>query len=86
MEILPSSFFTVRYKKILKKYPNLSEKVDKQLELFITNPKHPSLRLHKISGKQKYWSISLTGDLRILFSYIKKGILLINIGTHEEVY
>lgn len=86
MEILPTSFFAARYRKLVKKHPNLSGKVDKQLELFVKNPKTPSLRLHKLSGKNKGWSISITGDLRILFDYFTDGILLLDIGTHDEVY
>ncbi len=86
MLILPSKHFSAKYRKIVRKHPKLSEKIDTQLKLLIINPKHPSLRLHKISGKYSVWSISVTADLRILFDFVKTGVLLIDIGTHDEVY
>ena len=33
-----------------------------------------------------YWSISIKGNLRIIFEYIENGIILLDIGTHDDVY
>lgn len=55
--------------------------------LFLKNPKHPSLRLHKLSRKNiELWSISIKGNLQIIFQYVKKGILITDISSHNQVY
>ena len=80
-----SKRFDYQISKLVRGNPKLKEKIFKQIGLMISNPKHPSLRLHKLSGKEN-WSISVTKDIRILFS-IQGNLLLINaIGTHDEVY
>ncbi len=54
------------------------------LELFLQNPFHPSLRLHKLSGKLAgRWSISITMKYRIIFRIEQNDALLISIGTHS---
>ena len=67
-----------------KKFITLTEE---KIELLRTNPNHPSLRLHKINlqGDQA-WSISIDMKIRVLFIYEEDGIILVNIGTHDEVY
>lgn len=80
-----SRSFDRNLKKILKNNPKLKKRIQKQIELLSTNPKHPSLRLHKLSGENN-WSISVTGDIRIVFTIEDKRILFNRIGTHEEVY
>lgn len=46
-----------------------------------------SLRLHKLQGKMVTdWSITIEQDLRLIFTYVKDGVLLIDIGKHEDVY
>jgi len=53
----------------------------------LRNPNHNSLRLHKINAKgEQAWSISVDMKIRILFVYEKDGIVLVDIGTHDEVY
>jgi addiction module RelE/StbE family toxin len=53
--------------------------------IFKNNPLHPSLRLHALHGKFKsLWSISVTGNYRIVFERMKNGdILFISIGKHD---
>ncbi len=53
------------------------------------NPFHPSLRLHPLHGKLKgLYSISITVSYRVTVEFVidEKEILLIHIGTHDEVY
>lgn len=66
----------------------LSKKIKKQLLLFSSNPKHPSLRLHKLTGElNDMWSISIDKSIRMIYSLIKEGdVYFVDIGTHEEVY
>lgn len=87
MRIFISPYFKKRYQRLIKKNPQLRTLTDKKISLFEKNPLHHSLRLHKLSGKViDQWSISLKGDLRIVFQYVKEGILLTDIGSHDEVY
>jgi addiction module RelE/StbE family toxin len=58
------------------------------LELFIENPNHPSLRNHPLDPPlERYRTISVDDDLRILFRIIDTDIaLFLKIGTHDEIY
>jgi mRNA-degrading endonuclease YafQ of YafQ-DinJ toxin-antitoxin module len=56
--------------------------------VFADNPFEPKLRTHKLSGKMKYlWAFRLGYDLRVVFIFEEEDkVLLIDIGTHDEVY
>ncbi|MEO2069248.1 MAG: plasmid stabilization protein [Desulfurobacteriaceae bacterium] len=73
-------------KKFIKRHPELVERYKKVLKLLEINPSHPSLRLHKLKGKlsDKY-SVSITMSYRIIltFAITEKGIVLIDIGSHD---
>jgi len=86
MKILISPYFERKYKKLIKKDRSLSKILDKKFSLFRKNKKYPSLRLHKLEGKVEEWSISVKGNLRIIFKYVKEGIYITDIGPHDEVY
>lgn len=78
-------------KNIKRNNPSLFTKFRKQLKLFQQTPNHPSLRLHKLSGKQDHiWSISIDQSIRMLFYFRQsnnaKGVVFFTIGKHEEVY
>jgi len=78
-----------REQKFLKKHPDLIERYKKVLRLLEINPTHPSLRLHKLKGKfQGKYSVSITTAYRIIltFAITEKGIVLLDIGAHNEVY
>ncbi|RLC74369.1 MAG: plasmid stabilization protein [Chloroflexi bacterium] len=78
-----------REEKFLKRHPELIERYKKVLRLLEINPAHPSLRLHKLKGKfcGKY-AISITSSYRIVlaFAVTEKGIVLLDIGSHDDVY
>lgn len=83
--------FSVEVKKqvqeINKKDQKLSRKIHKQLSIFLKNPKHPSLRIHKLSGKLKdYYSISITSGFRMTYFLSDDRAHFTKIGTHDEVY
>ena len=87
MNIYPSREFSRAFRKITKKRPSIKEKIKLKIALISLNPLHPSLKLHKLKGKQSdNWSIAVEQDLRLIFTYVPDGILLIDIGKHEEVY
>ena len=76
-------------KTFLEKHNESIDKYKKILKLLELNPNHPSLKLHKLQGKFKdKYAVSLTYSYRIILSFtvIENEILLIDIGSHEEVY
>ena len=87
MRRLVSSGFLRKYKKLTKKNPRLAKILDNRFDLFSLNPHNPSLKLHKLSGKHtEQWSITIAANLRVIFQYINDGILVTDIGSHDEVY
>ncbi len=85
-ELKFSDEFITKVSQIKKRDRRLFLKINKQLELFQKNPKHPSLRLHKLQGNfSQVWSISVTRDFRILFS-IKDMYYFFDLGTHADIY
>lgn len=87
MNIYTSTSFDKSYKKIIGNNHKLHIRVKRILKLFIDNQNHTSLRLHKLSGaNMDTWSISVNRSIRITFQYEADGIVLTNIGTHDEVY
>jgi addiction module RelE/StbE family toxin len=83
-----SERFVRSYKKIVSKKPATAVLVLQKLLLFSQAPNHPSLALHKLKGNLKdVWAISIEYDLRILLDLTDKNEpLLVDIGTHDEVY
>lgn len=87
MNIRLDSKLKKELEKIQKNNPQLSKRIEKQLALFVINPQHPSLRVHKLSGELKnIWSISISKGIRM--TYLQNGdeVYLFDIGTHDEVY
>ena len=87
MDITFSSEVLKYLRETKKKNPKLLKKIHKQLSIFKENPKHPSLRTHKLEGKlTKSWSISIEGNIRMLYYVKKGGVVFFLIGTHDKVY
>jgi len=75
--------------KFAKRHPDLLIQYEKALKLLELNPFHPSLRLHRLSGSlSDLHSISINISYRITLEFlIEDGkIILVNIGSHDEVY
>ena len=89
MEIPFSSSFKKAFKKRIKS-TETEQDFWLRLDLFITDPFNLKLKTHKLSGKLKdLWSFSLDYDLRVVFYFTKdkpKKAVLVDIGTHDEVY
>lgn len=83
---------TVRFSKNYFKLCKVRDKkfkiaVEKKIDLLLFSPNHNSLRLHKINHRSgQSWSISVDMKIRLLFVYENDGIILVDIGTHDEVY
>jgi len=62
---------------------------EKTLKLLEINPKHPSLRLHKLDGKlSELYSVSINISYRICIDFLIENdiIIPIDVGRHDEVY
>ena len=75
-------------KKWKRKHPEIIEIMEYKLGLFVENPFHSKLKTHNLSGNLKeYWAFSISHEQRLIFKFISAdAVLLINIGTHDEVY
>ena len=75
-------------KKIQQKDKKLANRIEKQIALFEEDPKHPSLRIHKLSGTmENMWSISITMNIRMIYVLLdQSSAIFVKIGTHDEVY
>lgn len=76
-----------KLREIQKKNIKLYKRVQKQLDLFLKDPRHKSLRLHKIKRRDnlKVWSISINESYRMLYEE-NDIIYFVDIGTHDKVY
>jgi len=85
-EIQFSPDFTKKIKQIQSKNKKLYTKIKKQLSLFQTDPQHPSLQIHKLSGKLKNtWSIFIDINHRMICE-VNNTYYFFYLGTHDEVY
>lgn len=76
-----------KIKGINKKNPKLYKKIQKQLKFFSENPKHPSLKTHKLKGGfSARWSISVEGNIRMVYYLNGNKAVFFDMGTHDEVY
>ncbi|HNS79794.1 MAG TPA: type II toxin-antitoxin system mRNA interferase toxin, RelE/StbE family [Syntrophorhabdus sp.] len=80
--------FKKAYQKKIKTDDNLKKKFWKTMKLFSSNPFSKQLRTHKLTGTLKgLWAFSVDYDTRVIFSFLTDDeILLIDIGSHDEVY
>ena len=88
IEIGFSSSFRKAFKKRIVTVHGLEPLFWKKLEVFCDNPYDFSLKTHKLSGDlEGLWSFSINYEIRVIFKFVNKNkVLLIDIGTHEEVY
>jgi toxin HigB-1 len=80
--------FERSYRQRIRTQPAIKAEFFDALDLFAEDPFHPALRTHPLTGPLKgLWAFSCTVDIRVLFKFLHKNeVLLIDIGTHEEVY
>ncbi|PIZ77233.1 plasmid stabilization protein [Candidatus Peregrinibacteria bacterium CG_4_10_14_0_2_um_filter_41_8] len=88
-KLIITNSYKKRAKKFFSAHPSVIEQYEKILRILCYNPKHPSLRLHKLSGRLVgLHSVSINISYRVVVSFLlKKGqIVPIDIGSHDEVY
>ena len=77
--------------RLLRKQPEIAEDFHMTLELLAVDPFDPLLKTHKLKGKfGGTWACSLGYDLRLVFEFVrhegKEAVLLMTVGTRDEVY
>jgi mRNA interferase YafQ len=75
----------------LKSRPGMVESIEATLEQLSADASYPSLRTHKLRGPLSgCWACSAGYDLRVVFEFVEhegsEAILLLTLGTHDEVY
>jgi len=86
-----SPAFVRAAKKYLKRHPQSKAALQATLELLASDAYDARLKTHKLKGDfANVWACSVEYDLRILFEFVtrddKKEILLLTVGSHDEVY
>jgi len=92
-KLVLSKPFIKSYKKFIARKPDLKAVIEKALFQLEEDAFAMGLRTHKLSGNLfGYLACSCGYDCRIIFSIEKdlskktENILLVGIGTHDEVY
>lgn len=82
MRVVLTKRFDREYKKLLVR---LKVETAERVDLFLSDPHHPSLKTHKLSGQMKnFWSFSVNFKTRILFEYLEDGTAAFySIGDHS---
>jgi addiction module RelE/StbE family toxin len=81
--------FTRAAKHFAKCHPELRKKVASILRDLERDPFQPHLQYHKLGGKHKgMQAVSISDNFRITMTVLitAKEILLLDIGSHDEVY
>ena len=93
MQVVWGNGFKRSFKKITKKNPQLTDQIVKALKLLGEDPFTSSLKSHKLGGNLAgLRSCSVAYDCRIVFrfsddeKFLEIVILLVDIGSHDEVY
>ena len=92
-ELVLTSRFERAFRRLTAKNPALQSQIETALQRMAENIADPRLKTHRLSGQLAgLHACSVAYDCRIVFSKQKhpktgaETLLLINIGTHEEVY
>ena len=84
-----TSYFVRRVAKFTRAHPEQKKQLAKVLRGLEADPFQPSLRLHALKGElEGLHAVSLTHTYRITLTLriTRKEIVLLDIGTHDEVY
>jgi len=81
------------FKRVIHRQPGLRVRVEHTLQQLAEDPFHPTLHSHKLEGELAgAWACTVDYDNRILFEFVQNpgtdegDILLLTMGTHDEVY
>ena len=87
------SSFRRAFKRHTRRDRILQERIFGVLDQLARDPFRPTLKTHKLSGQlQGLWACWVEYDCRIIFTFEthpqrgEESIVLIDLGTHDEVY
>lgn len=76
--------FTKRFIRDYRKLPQQIQKAnDKQLELLLFDPQHPSLGIRKMHDPRNIWEGRVTESYRFTFQIQEDNYILRKVGTHD---
>ena len=89
--LLRSPAFARDLRSWLKSRPDAAASIEATLDQLSADAAHPSLRTHKLRGPLAgCWACRAGYDLRVVFEYTQhegpEAILLLALGTHDQVY
>lgn len=88
-----SAPFVRALKRAVRRNPGLARKAAAALQQLAEDPLHPTLHTHKLKGELAgVWACTIDYQHRVLFDFVRnpecgeEEILLLTMGTHDEVY
>jgi mRNA-degrading endonuclease YafQ of YafQ-DinJ toxin-antitoxin module len=87
--LVTTRHFERRARKFLRKHPDLRPVLRDTLDQLSEDPFEPRFKLHALSGSLSgIQAVSLTHSFRLtlILKVTEEEILLLDIGTHDEVY
>ena len=79
-------FFTKTFVRDYRSLPReMQETMDKQLELLLSNPRHPSLNIKKMNDPRDIWEGMVTVSYRFTFHMEDDTYVLRKVGTHDTL-
>lgn len=87
LRLLRTNSFKRNYRQRIKQYPLLQEAFTESLRLLLADTENISGHSHGLQGSMKgTMSLWVDDDCRVIYRIVEEGILLLDIGSHEEVY
>lgn len=80
MKVLVTKPFAKDYRKLPK---HIQETIDKQLDLLLLNPEHPSLNTKKMNDPRDIWEGRVTKSYRFTYQITGDTYILRRVGTHD---
>jgi addiction module RelE/StbE family toxin len=87
--LVTTEYFLRRARKFLRKHPDLRELFARVIDDLKHDPFAPHLVYHSVGGKLKdCQAVGITYDYRIILTIrvSEKEIILLDVGSHDEVY
>lgn len=76
--------FTARFERLFRKLPqSIRRATYEKLDMLLSDPSHPSLRVKRVKGTVDIWETSVTMNYRITFEIAGETVILRRIGTHD---
>ncbi|MHB8648467.1 MAG: type II toxin-antitoxin system RelE/ParE family toxin [Thermomicrobiales bacterium] len=88
-KIVDTPYYQRALKRFLRKHPDLRQTYDDVIRLLVVNPHDPSLKLHALGGMHAgEYAVSITYRYRMILAIaiIERQIVLVDIGSHDDVY